>query len=135
MWLLFQLTVGLQACRLGMKSMLWDITLIVKVCLFPLLHSLTFLFMVFYHSWKRMILAIKCVFPFTNILTKYICCQLPAASASLSELDPLLSEEPPFFLEVAMGSTGFSTAKQEPHVQYHSNYTDHSGRHFEYKRE
>lgn len=39
--------------------------------------------------------------------------ELPGTSASLSELEPLLSEEDPVFLEVAMDSTVFSTAKQK----------------------
>lgn len=37
----------------------------------------------------------------------------PVSSASLSELEPLLSEEDPVFLEEAADSTGFSTGKQQ----------------------
>lgn len=36
----------------------------------------------------------------------------PGTSISLSELEPLLSEEDPVFLEVAMGSIVLSTTKQ-----------------------
>lgn len=57
---------------------------------------------------------------------KTISCQLPVPSASLSELEPLLSEEPPFFLEVAMDSTGFSAAEQKPFGHFQNTYNDHS---------
>lgn len=50
MRLLFQLTVGLQAGRVGMEAKLRGIRLIEKMCLFALLHKLTFLFVVFNHS-------------------------------------------------------------------------------------
>lgn len=69
MRLLLQLTVGLQAGGVGMQSKLRGI--IVKMCLFPLLHKLTFLFMVFYHSWKIIkILGLKFVLLSTDFLTK-----------------------------------------------------------------
>lgn len=45
-----------------------------------------------------------------------ICSRSPVPSASLSELDPLLSEEDPAFLEVAMDSKGFSAVKKKDHV-------------------
>lgn len=60
-----------------------------------------------------------------RIFGKAICYQLPVPSASLSELDPLLSEEPPFFLAVAMDSTGFSAAEQKPCVHYQTTHNDH----------
>lgn len=43
------------------------------------------------------------------VLCGEICSRSPVPSASLSVLDPLLSEEDPAFLEVAMDSKGFST--------------------------
>lgn len=47
-----------------------------------------------------------------GIVSGQICSKSPVPSASLSVLDPLLSEEDPAFLEVAMDSKGFSTAKK-----------------------
>lgn len=61
-----------------------------------------------------------------RIFDKTVCSQVPVPSASLSELDPLLSEEPPFFLEEAMDSTGFSAAEQQQHIHYQTTYNDHS---------
>lgn len=48
-----------------------------------------------------------------GIVSGQICSKSPVPSASLSVLDPLLSEEDPAFLEVAMDSKGFSTAKKQ----------------------
>ncbi len=48
-----------------------------------------------------------------GILSGQICSKSPVPSASLSVLEPLLSEEDPGLLEVAVDSTGFSTAKQQ----------------------
>lgn len=45
-------------------------------------------------------------------LNAHIWSNSPGTSTSLSELEPLLSEEDPVFLEVAMGSIVLSTTKQ-----------------------
>lgn len=50
-------------------------------------------------------------FLFMGIVSGQICSKSPVPSASLSVLDALLSEDEPAFLEVAIDSTGFSTAK------------------------
>lgn len=52
------------------------------------------------------------MFLIMGIVSGQLCSKSPVPSASLSVLDPLLSEEDPAFLEVAMDSKGFSTAKK-----------------------
>lgn len=55
-----------------------------------------------------------------GILMSQICCKSPVPSASLSVLEPLLSEEDPVFLDTAIDSTGFSTVKKITICSCHS---------------